>query len=72
MIKYKAEFYKNNRVTKILFDVTKCNADRKYNYFEITQVIYHHQLITIHSFKEYDYVVLTNRETKETKYYKGQ
>ena len=62
MATYKAKLIKNNNPSKLLFNVISCKANKKYGYFEITTKIYHHQIITIHRFNEYDRVELYDEE----------
>ena len=71
MIKYKAYLTKGNKAIKVLFDVTKVNPNYKYGYFEITQHIYHHDIITIHRYKDFDSVIIKDQKdgSGQTTYY---
>ncbi|MBO7716227.1 MAG: hypothetical protein J6S85_21865 [Methanobrevibacter sp.] len=58
----KATLYKGNTAIKILFDVIKVKPNKKYGYFEITQKIYRHELITIARYKDVDKIIFVDKD----------
>lgn len=58
----KALFYKGDNLTKLLRDVISVKANKKYGYYEITQKIYHHTLITTARFNEVDKIVFVDKD----------
>ena len=58
MTTYKAKLIKLNNPSKYMFNVLSVKVNKKYGYFEITTKIYHHEIITTHSFKDVDYIEL--------------
>lgn len=54
----KAKLIKNGKTVKEIYFIKSVVANKKYGYFEITQKIYHHDIITIHHFKDVDKVEL--------------
>ena len=53
-----AKLIKNNKVIKELHDIKSVVPDKKHGYFEITQKICTHDIITIHRFSDTDRVEL--------------
>ena len=58
----KATLYKGNTAIKILLDVIKVKPNKKYGYFEITQKIYRHELITIARYKDVDKIIFVDKD----------
>lgn len=54
----KAVLIKNGKEVKSIYYIKSVVANKKYGYFEITQKIYHHDIITIHRFTDVDRVEL--------------
>lgn len=59
---YKAQLIKNGQIQKQIFNVVSCQSDKKYGYFSITQMIFKHQIITIHRFAYVDSVILIDKD----------
>lgn len=55
---YKAKLIKENHLPKEMYNIISVQADTKYGYFIVTTKIYHHEIITTHSFKDVDYIEL--------------
>ena len=53
-----AKLIKNNKVINELHDIKSVVPDKKHGYFEITQKICTHDIITIHRFSDTDRVEL--------------
>ena len=53
-----AKLIKNNKVIKELHDIKSVVPNKKYGYFEITESINQHDIITIHRFSDIDRVEL--------------
>lgn len=68
MKKFRARLIKNDKIINVLHDVTKVEVNEKYGYFEITQHIYHHDLINVVRFNAVDKVVTMNGITPVKEY----
>ena len=64
MKKYKIKLIKENHPPKYQYDVIKVVANDKYNYFEITTKIYHHEIIETKSYRDFDRIELYDEENK--------
>lgn len=58
----KAICYKEDKTVKTFYDVKTITYDQKYNYWVLTQRIYHHDIITIHKPLEFDKVTLIDKD----------
>lgn len=54
----KAKLVKDGQTVKEIYSIKNVVANKKYGYFEITEKIYKHEIITIHRFKDVDKVEL--------------
>lgn len=54
----KAVLKKDGKEVKSIYYIKSVVPNKKYGYFEITQKIYHHDIITIHRFRDVDRVEL--------------
>lgn len=68
MKKYKAIYYHGDTEVKKVFDVVKVVPHKKYKYFEIVQVTYHHEFITIAYYSEIDRIVLKDADGHTVEY----
>ena len=62
MKKYTATYYKDETEVRKVFDVVSVRTNKKYHYFEIVQVIYHHEIITIAYYQEVNRIVLKDED----------
>lgn len=58
----KIECYLNGKVVKRFYNVKSIHYDYKYNYWVLTQRIYHHDIITIHRPIVFDKVIAIDKE----------
>ena len=58
MTKIVAVLVKDGKHVKTIHDIKSVTANKKYGYFEITQSIYKHDIVTIHRFSDIDRVEL--------------
>ena len=65
-MKSRAICNRNNKEIKTFFDVIKVKPNHKYGYFEITQKIYHHEIINPERF--IDRVVLIDKDGLKKEY----
>lgn len=56
MTKIIAKLIKNNKVVKTIYNIKNVIANKKYGYFEITEHICSHDIITIYRFSDIDRV----------------
>ena len=54
----KALLYKDGKVIKTIYGIKSVTNNKKYGYFEITEKLYHHEIITIHRYNTCDKVEL--------------
>lgn len=57
-IMIKARLVKDDKTVKEIYNIKNVVANKKYGYFEITEKIYKHEIITIHRFKDVEKVEL--------------
>lgn len=58
MTKIIAKLIKNNKVVKTIYNIKSVVPNKKYGYFEITERINQHDIITTHRFSDIDRVEL--------------
>ena len=58
----KIECYLNGKIVKRFYDVKSIHYDYKYNYWVLTQRIYHYDIITIHRPIVFDKVIAIDKE----------
>ncbi len=68
MKKLRARLIKNDKVVNVIHDVIKVEVDLKYGYFEITQHIYHHDIMHVLRFNAIDKVVTMDGITPVKEY----
>ena len=56
MNRHVAKLIKNNKVVKEIYNIKSVIPNKKYRYFEITERINQHDIITIHRFSDIDRV----------------
>lgn len=56
MNRHVAKLIKNNKVVKEIYNIKSVIPNKKYGYFEITERINQHDIITIHRFSNIDRV----------------
>ena len=66
----KAVLIKDNKEIKTIYSIKSVVANTKYGYFEITQKLYHHDIITIHRFSDVDRVELYKPDENYHRYEK--
>ena len=54
----KSRLVKDDQIVKEIYSIKNVVANKKYGYFEITECINKHEIITIHRFKDVDKVEL--------------
>ena len=50
--------YKDGKKVNHYSFITKIKVDKKYNYYEFHQMIFHHEIIFVRRFNEIDYIEL--------------
>lgn len=59
--KAKAICYKDGKPVKTYYNVSDIRFDKKYNYWILTERIFHHDIITIHRLNEFDKVIAVDK-----------
>lgn len=60
-----AKYYKGNEYKYTYHYIVKVKPNKKYGYFETTQKIYHHEIISIQRFNDIDRVEVYNEGEKK-------
>lgn len=66
----KARLVKDGQTVKEIYNIKSVVANKKYGYFEITEVINKHDIITIHRFKNVEKVELYRPDENYARYEK--
>ena len=66
----KVVLIKDNKEVKTIYSIKSVVANTKYGYFEITQKLYQHDIITIHRFSEVDRVEMYKPDENYYRYEK--
>lgn len=64
----KAVFIKNNKPLKSMYNIKSVVANKKYNYFEVTQVFYKRDIISLVRFTDCDRVELYKHDENYYQY----
>ena len=66
----KARLVKDGKTVKEIYSIKNVVANKKYGYFEITECINKHEIITIHRFKDVEKVELYQTDPNYARYEK--
>lgn len=70
MTNTKAVLIKDHKIVKEIYNIKSVVANKKYGYFEITENINKHDIITIHRFNDVDKVELYRPDENYARYEK--